>query len=185
MPAQETTSIGPRLTLNRAQRALAFTLLLLLITLLIMSFRASAAQREHAAMRARTEVASHNAFYTVRDTLSYTNEAERYLLGDTSRRSVQVARALLGQRLQVVGPDGVTAGDAATPAYRSALGAMDDAMRQVPAGTLPPDERARWTDVVLPKANSLDEATRALSLNAAVGPSDGHSATEEDLMRTG
>ena len=66
MPAQQTAPLGPRLTLNRGQRALAFILLLLLITLLIISFRASAAQREHSAMRARTEVASHNEFYTVR-----------------------------------------------------------------------------------------------------------------------
>ena len=138
MPARQIPSIGPRLTLNRGQRALAFILLLLLITLLIVSFRASAAQREHNAMRARTEIASHNAFYTVRDTLSTPNEAERYLLGGTTRRAVQVTRALLGQRLQVLGTDGVTAGDAATPAYRSALSAMDDAIRQVPAGVLPP-----------------------------------------------
>jgi hypothetical protein len=91
MPVQQTTSLGPRLSLNRGQRVLAFILLLLLITLLITSFRASQTQREHSAMHARTEIASHNAFYTVRDTLRYTNEAHRYLLGDTSRRAVQVS----------------------------------------------------------------------------------------------
>jgi hypothetical protein len=97
MSAQQSPSLGLRLTLNRGQRALAFILLLLLITLLIVSFRASSGQREHSAIRARTEVASHNAFYTVRDTHSYTNEAQRYPLGDASRRTVQVARALLAQ----------------------------------------------------------------------------------------
>ncbi len=183
MPAQHAASLGPRLTLNRGQRALAFILLLLLITLLIISFRASAAQREHTAMRVRTEAASHNAFYTVRDTLSFTNEAQRYLLGETSRRTVQVARALLGQRLQVVGPDGLTAGDAATPAYRSALSAMDDVMRQVPAGVLPADERARWADVVVPRTYALAEATRALSSGTPDDPHHGDGVTEEDLMR--
>ena len=129
--------------------------LLLLITLLIVSFRASAAQREHTAMRARTEIASHNAFYTVRDTLSYANEAERYLLGGSTRRAVQVTRALLGQRLQVVGTDGVTAGDAATPAYRSALARWTTRFARFrPASCRPTSVRA-GRDVVLPKANAL------------------------------
>jgi len=183
MAEQQTTSRGPRLTLNRGQRVLAFFLLLLLIALLIVSFRASAAQREHAAMRTRTEAASHNAFYTVRDTLSYTNEAQRYLLGDTSRRAVQVSRALLGQRLQVLGPDGFSAGDAATPAYRSALGALDNALREVPTGVLPPRERSRWSDVLLPRTYALVEATRALNVGTPDDPHNSDAISEDDLMR--
>ena len=109
MAGPETALPKPRLRLNRGQQALAAVLVLLLVAVLVSTIQASATQREHTRLRAGTESAG-NDFSTVRETRNYVEHAERYLLGGATRRDVQVARALLGRRLQVVGTDGVTAG---------------------------------------------------------------------------
>lgn len=181
MPALQATTLRPRLSLNRGQWMLAFTLVALLLTLLVISFRSSAAQREHSVMHARSEVTSHNVFYTVRDTLGYVEAAQRYLIGQASRREVQVSRALLAHRLQVLGPDGVSAGDSTPAQYRTALAAMDEAVRQLPAGVLPPGERAQWADLITPQADALAAATRTLD----IGNTDVHKGvpSEDELTR--
>ena len=177
------TSPGPRLRLNRGQSILAVVLGLLLLVLVVSSFQSSADQREHTETFARTETASTNTFFTMRETLAYLDQSDRYLLGVAPRRNVQLARALLGQRLQVVGADGMTAGDAATPEYRSALSAMDDAIEQVPSGVLPADQRDHWAALLLPKAQTLAEETRRLADATASGLHEKGRVSDEELLR--
>ncbi len=154
----------PRLRLNRGQQALAAAVVLLLVGLLVSTLQASAAQREHTRLRSHTESAGNNDFYTVRETRNYVENTERYLLGGATRRDIQVARALLGRRLQVVGTDGVAAGDATPPEYHSALAAMDDAVQQIPSGFVPAADHHRWTDFLLPKARTLSDSVRTLEV---------------------
>ncbi len=130
----------PRFRLSVGQLALSVILALLLIALVTSHSMASAAQRKHTEMYARTETATTNMLYTTRETLAYVDAAERYVLGVSPRRNAQLARALLGQRLSVVSDKGVTAGDSLTPEYRNALATLDGAIAQMPPGLLSKDQ---------------------------------------------
>lgn len=163
MSGRQVASTDLRLRLNRGQWALAAVLLLLIVALVANNYAVTDEQRRYSEAYARTETAGNNMFYTLSETLTYVNEAERYLLGAASRRDVQVKRALLAQRLAVVSENGVTAGESTSPEYRDSLSALDDAIRQVPPGNLPVDQRDRWAMVVLPRAQALWVASRRLA----------------------
>ena len=150
----------PRFRLTRGQLALSVFLVLILITLVTTQVKDSAAQRQHTEVYARTETATTNMLYTTRETLAYVDAAERYVLGVSPRRNAQLARALLGQRLSVVGDDGTTAGDSLTPEYRDALAALDGAIAQLPPGVLSADQRGDTANSILPKAQALSDAGR-------------------------
>lgn len=183
MPIQRVTSPDLRLRLNRGQWALAAVLLLLIIALVANNYAVTAAQRRYSESFARTETAGNNMFYTLGETLTYVNEAERYLLGMASRRDVQLKRALLAQRLAVVGENGVTAGDSTSPEYRASLSALDDAIRQVPPAVLPADQRDRWAGLVLPRAQTLWESSRRLTDSTTARLHTDARASAEALLR--
>jgi signal transduction histidine kinase/CheY-like chemotaxis protein/HPt (histidine-containing phosphotransfer) domain-containing protein len=163
MPTQRVASPNPRLRLNRGQWALAAVLALLILALIADNYAVTAQHRKYSEAFARTETAGNNMFYTLGETLTYINESQRYLLGVASRRDVQLKRALLGQRLAVVGENGITAGDSTSPEYRANLSELDDAIRQVPPGILPADQRDNWARMVLPRSEALLEASRRLA----------------------
>ena len=171
----------PRLRLNRAQWVLAGVLVLLLLALLVLTIKSSADQREHTESRVRTEEASSNATFTLRETMAYIDTSERYLLGVAPRREVQVARALLGQRLDVVGAGGVTAGQATTPEYQAALRDLDAAIEQLPPGVIPEEQRKPSSEMLLPKA--LTEQTRRMSESAAAGVHAEGRVSDEQLLQ--
>ncbi|WP_445167814.1 putative bifunctional diguanylate cyclase/phosphodiesterase [Mycolicibacterium sp. Dal123E01] len=163
------TPPGPRLTLNRGQRIVAGVLVLLLVALVVVGVQSSAQQRAYTAFASRSEAVSTNTFFTMQDSLTYIGTAQQYLLGVVPRRDVQLARALLAQRLSVISANGVSAADAATPEYRWALSGLDSVLSEAPPGELPADQRARWSDVILPRAEVLSDATHALAAGSPSG----------------
>ncbi len=163
MPPHRLAPPDPRLRLNRGQWALATVLALLIMALVAENYAVTAAHRRYTETFARTESAGNNMFYTLSETFAYINESERYLLGATSRRDVQLKRALLGQRLAVVDENGMTAGDSTSPEYRAGLRALDDAIRQMPPGILPADRRDDAARIVLPRTRNLWELSRRLA----------------------
>lgn len=173
----------PRFRLSRGQLALALILGLLLITLVTTQAMDSAQQRKHTEVYARTETATTNMLYTTRETLAYVDEAQRYVLGVSPRRNAQLARALLGQRLSVVGENGTTAGDALTDDYRAALSALDGAIAQMPPGLLPEDRRNDAAGIILPKAQALSDAGRHMVDNTAAKLHDASRAGDVALLR--
>ncbi|GAY18658.1 bifunctional diguanylate cyclase/phosphodiesterase [Mycobacterium sp. shizuoka-1] len=177
------SSPGPRLTLNRGQQIVAAVLVLLLITLVVVGFQSSAQQRAHSHHTARSETMTTNTFFTVRDSLTYVERAQEYLLGVLPRRDVQLARAMVAQRLRVVAADGSTAADATTPEYRSALAGLDSAVAAAPPGVLPPDQRDRWAALILPRADALSDSTHALAAGNPTGRNRIDHLAEESLMR--
>ncbi|EHB55076.1 diguanylate cyclase/phosphodiesterase [Mycolicibacterium rhodesiae JS60] len=176
---------SPRLTLNRGQQVVAGVLVLLLMALVVVGIQSSAQQRALTNHSARSEAVSTNMFFTVRDSLTYVEQAQQYLLGVVPRRDVQVARALLAQRLGVIAANGISAADATTPEYRWALTALDSVIAEAPSGVLPPGERAQWTDTILPKAEVLSEATHALAAGSPTGLHRVDRLAEQGLLRGG
>lgn len=167
MPDLPIASPSPRLRLNNGQWTLFAVVVLMIIALVASNWVTSAAQRRYGESFTRTETTGNNMSYTMRETLTYIDESERYLLGFASRRDVQVVRAMLGQRLSVVDAQGVNAGDAAPSEYRDSLRGLDEVVGQMPSGFLPPDQRNHWAAIVLPKTKSLSEAARRLADNTA------------------
>ena len=72
-------------------------------------------------------------------------------------------RALLAQRLAVVGENGRAAGDSTPPDYRAGLSALDGTVRPMPPAILPAHQRDRWTAIVLPRAEALWAASRRMA----------------------
>ena len=179
------TPPGPRLTLNRGQQVVAGVLVLLLVALVVVGIQSSAQQRALTNHNARSEAVSTNTFFTVRDSLTYVEQAQQYLLGVVPRRDVQVARALLAQRLGVIAANGLTAAEAATPEYRWALTALDSVIAEAPPGVLPADERAEWAGAILPRAEVLSEATHALAAGSPTGLHRVDRLAEQGLLRGG
>lgn len=155
-----------RLRLNRGQWVLVAVLALLIGALIVNNYAVTVEHRRYSEAVARTETAGNNMFYTLSETLGYVDEFDRYLLSIASRRDVQVKRALLAQRLAVVGGNGMTAGESTSPEYRAKLSELDDVLRQVPPGLLPADRRDDWGRVVLPRSDALSETSRRMADSA-------------------
>lgn len=131
------------LRLRPGQWALAAVLVLLVLGLVADNYVVTARQRDYSEAFARTDTATNNVFYTLSETFSYIEGVQRYLLGGASRRDVQLKRALLAQRMAVVDQDGMTAAESSSPEFRTALSALDEAIRQVPPGILPAEQREK------------------------------------------
>ena len=179
----DSTPTLPRFRLSLGQLVLSVILALLLIALVTSQTMDSAAQRKHTEIYARTETATTNMLYTTRETLAYVDAAERYVLGVSPRRSAQLSRALLGQRLSVVGDTGKTAGDALTSEYRDALAALDGAIAQMPPGLLSEEQRDDAARAILPKAQALSDAGRHVVDTTASQLHDTARAGDASLLR--
>lgn len=72
-----------------------------------------------------------------RESLMYSLEVERWLAQTSTRRDVQIRRALLAQRLQARDSTGVANGERTHPEYFETLRQLDAAVDTSPAGFLP------------------------------------------------
>ena len=182
MPTPRVDSPDLRFRLNRGQWALVALLALLIGALIMNNYAVTAEHRRYSEAVARTETAGNNMFYTLSETLSYVDEFDRYLLGIASRRDVQLKRALLARRLAVVGGNGITAGDSTSPEYRARLSELDDALRQVPAGVLTPDQRDNWGRIVLPRSEALSETARRMADSATAALHTDARSSSQNLL---
>jgi diguanylate cyclase (GGDEF)-like protein len=154
--------VVPRLRLGAGQVALLAVLVLLLAGLVGTLVSAQQDARRHTDAATRTEASTTNAQYTMRESIDYSLAVQQYLLGTEPRRSVQIARALLAQRLSIVDESGGTAADAAGPDFLAALRGLDALTATVPSGTVPDAQRAALTAQLTPAVDALDSAARHL-----------------------
>ena len=75
--------------------------------------------------------------YTEHETLIYTVKFAQWSGGQTTRHEVQVARALLSERLQVINDNGHSLSQEVTPEYKAALSQTDKILASAPEGILP------------------------------------------------
>ena len=75
--------------------------------------------------------------FTQRESLAYTTKFSLWLAGLLPRRDVEIARALLAQRLNVATEDGTITGERAEPGYLLALQTSDRILAQAPSGLMP------------------------------------------------
>ncbi len=156
------TAADERLRPRIGQLVLAAIVIGLLAGLAITGARQAAAVQSRADALAGSESTRTNIVYTMRESLALSFVVERYLGGEVPRRDVQIARALLGQRLGVIGADGVSAGDAAPASYRESLFALDARLASIPVGTLAPVEQQMWNTSVDPALSDFVRESRHL-----------------------
>ena len=75
--------------------------------------------------------------FTQRESLAYTVRYAEWLGGNLPKREVEIARAFLAQRLNVINADGTSTGQRAAPEYVNALKLSDTILSSAPEGILP------------------------------------------------
>jgi diguanylate cyclase (GGDEF)-like protein len=176
------TAADERLRPRWGQFVLAAVVIGLIAGLALTGARQAATVQARTDALAGSEATRTNIVYTMRESLALSFVVERYLGGEASRRDVQIARALLGQRLGVIGADGVSAGDAAPASYREALFALDDRLEAIPAGTLSPVNQIMWNSSVDPLLDSFVRESRHLGdLESVTFRSEARAAAEDQV----
>ena len=125
-----------RFKLNLGQILLTAVCTTLLVALSVSTYQASRTSFREATVLSKAEAPAASLIFTQRESLVYAARVGEWLGGTIERREVQIARALLAQRLNVVTYDNHTTGEQATPEYLSALKSLDAIVDSAPSGIL-------------------------------------------------
>ena len=149
--------------LGRSQRILAAGIgVLLVLTILQASATARTAQD---AVRATTGAQTTTALigFTQRESLATIVAVNQWVDGLSTRRQLQIARALLARRLSTANDSGTTAAELSGPDYRAALKALDEAWANAPSGVLPKDLQAKTSAQLAPQLIEFTEQSKHLT----------------------
>lgn len=108
-----------------------------ILTLGFFSFTQSSSTIEKAKVLSDVESPAASIIFTQRETLVYATRLAQWSNGGTSRRTVQIARNILAQRLAVIDTSGRSMGERAQAPYWKALNAADKIVAAAPPGILP------------------------------------------------
>jgi diguanylate cyclase (GGDEF)-like protein len=139
---------------------IAVVFLASVVGLVVNSVQSAARDQQAADEVAESESGAGLAVYTQRESLVLANRIEQWLLGVASRRDVQIQRALLERRLDVLDPAGRSGTDVAGEEFEAALAAVDATLSTIPAGVLPAEQRVAQGVAMRPV---LDEFERSAS----------------------
>ncbi len=145
-----------------AQVALLALIIFVLLALAFTTTNSSNRAVNQANIMTQAESTSSSIIFTQREALVYTTRFSQWLGGSVTRRDVQIARALLAQRLSVVDIGGVSMGARATPEFTAALIDSDEIVSQSPAGYLPAEISAQLTDKAAPVISEIIDHARKL-----------------------
>ena len=151
-----------RWRLTPAQVVAALVFVAFVLALVLNAAHGAREDREAAEAVRRSDSAAGNAFFTQRESLVLANRVERWLLGQSSRRDVQIQRALLQRRLEVLDPSGSTAEVTAGDQFARSLDGLDAALATIPAGVLPESDRAAQATALRDPINAFEEAATQL-----------------------
>jgi diguanylate cyclase (GGDEF)-like protein len=125
-----------RLGLQPAQWVLAGLLMAILGGLVYNSLHTAETRAADALFRLTSETSAANVIYTQREAMNYGLVVERWMGQGASRREVQIARALLQQRLNVVDDRGLPSAGHTTQEFMDALVRLDRLVASQPPGFL-------------------------------------------------
>lgn len=152
---------GRLLSLRPAQIGLAFGVLGLLVALLSTSWVSVNAHDKEIQGLFSEEGDGTAMTFAQRESFGVVIAIDDWARGGAAAREVQIARALLGQRLQVVTASGATTFELTDAPYRAALAEVDDAIRALE--DLPTDERASIRREIEPMLDDFESRSRELS----------------------
>ena len=147
-----TDDVGRQMNLGRlfstGQRVLAVVVVVLLVLTVLQAARTSQTSVEAVDATTGAQTTTSIIGFTQRESLGTAVVVERWLAGQSSRRDLQIARALLARRLAPGDDRGVTAGYRSGKDYLDSLKALDAAWADAPPGVLPEDRRKDFVRTV-------------------------------------
>ena len=151
-----------RFRVSSGQKVLAFIAFLsfLALSFSIISTNKSSIAESRSLTSATAPAAS--IIYTQRETLVYTIRLTQWLDQQIPRREVQIARALLAQRLAVINTDGKSVGQSAPSGYLQALNMTDSIVDNGSPGILSAVDHARLVQLLNPEIEDLISQARLL-----------------------
>ena len=102
-----------------------------------------------------------SVIFTQRETLAYATRLAQWGNGGTPRRTVQIARSILAQRLQVIDTTGRSMGSRANEEYWSAIRTSDQIVASAPSGVLPAELHDQYNEQISPIIDSILAQSRA------------------------
>lgn len=151
-----------RVKVTKSQYLLATIALTSLLLLGLSSILESRSAGDRTQMLSDIETPAASIIFTQRETLVYSTRLALWSNGGTTRRDVQIARALLAQRLAVIDSSGRTMGSRANQAYWGALRKADAIVAAAPMGVLPESMHPAINEKLLPVIDQIVEQARAL-----------------------
>ncbi|MBF8252346.1 MAG: histidine kinase [Actinobacteria bacterium] len=107
-----------------------------LVGLTILSSQISRAASKEVKLFTSAELASTSLFVAQRESLAYTTRFSQWIAGDIDRRDVQIARALLAQRLSIVTSSNLSVGEQLSQRYYENLAISDELLANSQPGLL-------------------------------------------------
>lgn len=130
--------------------------------LTISTFASSDQAQEEKDVFTSAQTTASSIIFTQRESLAYTTRYSLWLAGLISKRDVEISRAILAQRLNVIDIENQTMGARLDPAYIDALRLSDRLLEVSPQGLLPQrgvepikEEAQRFITTILGESRSL------------------------------
>ena len=151
-----------RFRLTTGQKFLSLLTALVLAFFAVSTLTNSRDAIHQAKVLSDAETPAASIIFTQRESLVYLVKYSEYLAGGVDRRTVQIARALLTQRLNVIDADGSSVGARIDPAFIRALLESDQILASGPPGILPAADRPAMVARATPVIDQLDMSARSL-----------------------
>lgn len=147
---------------TKSQYALAFIAIFAILGLGFSSFTASNSTVRQAKVLSNVETPAASIIFTQRETLVYATRLAQWANGGTTRRSVQIARSLLAQRLAVIDTSGRSMGSRAQKNYWRVLQTTDGIVATAPVGVLPESLHMKYSAEIAPLIDGILAEARRL-----------------------
>ena len=148
--------------ITKSQYVLALVALIAILSLGFSSFLSSNSSEKQAKILSNVETPAASIIFTQRETLVYATRLAQWGNGQITRRSVQIARNLLAQRLAVIDTSGRSMGSRAQMSYWTVLKQSDEIIASAPSGVLPTNMHDRYNKAIAPVINEILAQARRL-----------------------
>ena len=144
------------------QYFLAFVAIVAILSLGYTSILQSSTSVKQARVLSDVETPAASIIFTQRETLVYATRLAQWSNGGTSRRSVQIARNILAQRLAVIDTSGRSMGSRARYSFIKALRDSDVIVASAPVGVLPESVHMEYSSKISPIIDQILAEARQL-----------------------
>lgn len=148
--------------ITKSQYLLAIIAIFSILAIGVLSVVESNTADERSKVLSDIETPAASIIFTQRETLVYATRLALWSNGGSTRRTVQIARNLLAQRLAVIDSSGRTMGSRADTGYWNALKASDAVVAAAPMGVLPESMHPEINSVLLPIIDEILAEARNL-----------------------
>jgi signal transduction histidine kinase len=168
---------------TRGQYVIGSIALIAIMGLGVSSYSSSQATIGQAKVLSDIETPAASIIFTQRETLVYATRLAQWSNGGTTRRSVQIARSLLAQRLAVIDTSGRSMGSRAQPSYWRVIKDSDAIVASAPVGILPEALHDGYNTEIIPIIDEILAEARSLVVSYQRSVDDEMIQNAKDIAR--